>query len=539
VITRRPGKLIDASIVRDQSAAFAVGAEILGRIEAEGSGIGQPANAPAAITRAMSLAGVFDHGNTARARDGEDRIEIGRAAVQVDGKNDLRTRADVGFQKLGIEIGSGRVNVHEDRPGAAIGDGGGGGDERVRGGDDFVARLHAGGKKGEMQGTGAGVQSDTVLRLAEGCKFLFEPLDFFAKNERGVATDAVERGENFLTQGVVLRFEIEVRNFLQGARHTGSNSTAPSLDRQEMNVFGVARKQGRNEGAEPFSPGRVSCYRVRPMALAHSQLGEGEAELRGRTQAPSSATTNLMTLSVVMAAYNERPFVEEILRRIQATGLEKEIIIVEDHSTDGTREFLQELERRQQAGEVETDILNGGARLRLDKLRFLFQDKNRGKGAALRRGFAEASGDIVLVQDADLEYDPRDYPKLLEPILDGRAHVVYGSRFLGGPQRVHFFWHYVGNKFLTLLSDMLTNLKLTDIETCYKVFRREVLNKMILRSNRFGFEPEFTAKIAKGRWRIYEVPISYAGRSYEEGKKITWRDGVVTLFAILRYHIFD
>lgn len=275
------------------------------------------------------------------------------------------------------------------------------------------------------------------------------------------------------------------------------------------------------------------------MALAHSQLGEGEAELRDRSQVSSSATANLMTLSVVMAVYNERPFIEEILRRIQATGLEKEIIVVEDHSTDGTRELLQELERRQRAGESEVEILNGRARLRLDKLRFLFQDKNRGKGAALRRGFGEASGDILLIQDADLEYDPRDYPKLLEPILDGRAHVVYGSRFLGGPQRVHFFWHYVGNKFLTLLSDMLTNLKLTDIETCYKVFRREVLNEVMLRSDRFGFEPEFTAKIAKGRWRIYEVPISYAGRSYEEGKKITWRDGVVTLFAILRYRFFD
>jgi glycosyltransferase involved in cell wall biosynthesis len=275
------------------------------------------------------------------------------------------------------------------------------------------------------------------------------------------------------------------------------------------------------------------------MALAHSQLGEGEAELRDRGQMSSSASANLMTLSVVMAVYNERPFIEEILRRIQATGLEKEIIVVEDHSTDGTRELLQELERRQQAGESEADILNGRARLRLDKLRFLFQDKNRGKGAALRRGFGEASGDILLIQDADLEYDPRDYPKLLEPILDGRAHVVYGSRFLGGPQRVHLFWHYVGNKFLTLLSDMLTNLKLTDIETCYKVFRREVLSEMMLRSDRFGFEPEFTAKIAKGRWRIYEVPISYAGRSYEEGKKITWRDGVVTLFAILRYRFFD
>ncbi|MGH9701793.1 MAG: glycosyltransferase family 2 protein [Candidatus Acidiferrales bacterium] len=246
-----------------------------------------------------------------------------------------------------------------------------------------------------------------------------------------------------------------------------------------------------------------------------------------------------MTLSVVMAVYNERAFIEEILRRIQAVGLEEEIVVVEDGSKDGTRELLQELQRQQAAGLVEGEILGGRAKLRLDKIRFLFQEKNQGKGAALRKGFAEALGDILLVQDADLEYDPKDYSKLLEPILDGRADIVYGSRFLGGPQRVHFFWHYVGNKFLTLLSDMLTNLKLTDIETCYKVFRREVMEKINLRSDRFGFEPEITAKIAKGKWRIYEVPISYAGRSYEEGKKITWKDGVVTLIAILRFHFSD
>ena len=261
--------------------------------------------------------------------------------------------------------------------------------------------------------------------------------------------------------------------------------------------------------------------------------------MENRAQASLSPITSSMTLSVVVAVYNERAFIEEILRRIQAVGLEAETIVVEDGSTDGTRELLEDLHSRQQAGEREAAILDGRARIRLDRLRFIFQDKNCGKGAALRRGFAEAKGDILLVQDADLEYDPRDYPKLLEPIHDGRADVVYGSRFLGGPQRVHLFWHYVGNKFLTLLSDMLTNLNLTDIETCYKVFRREVLSGIQLRSDRFGFEPEFTAKVARGRWRIYEVPISYAGRSYEEGKKITWKDGVVTLFSILRYRFLN
>lgn len=246
-----------------------------------------------------------------------------------------------------------------------------------------------------------------------------------------------------------------------------------------------------------------------------------------------------MTVSVIIAAYNERNFIEEILRRVQAVGVAYEIVVVDDGSTDGTREWLTEMHRLQQAGETEAEILEGRAHLRLGEIRFLFQERNQGKGAALRRGFAEASGDILLVQDADLEYDPREYAKLIEPILDGRADVVYGSRFLGGPQRVHFFWHYVGNKFLTLLSDIVTNLTLSDMETCYKVFRKEVIRGMRLRSNRFGFEPEVTARVAKARWRIYEVPISYAGRSYEEGKKITWRDGVVTLYAILRYRFFD
>jgi glycosyltransferase involved in cell wall biosynthesis len=183
--------------------------------------------------------------------------------------------------------------------------------------------------------------------------------------------------------------------------------------------------------------------------------------------------------------------------------------------------------------------MDGADTIPLRDIRIFFQTKNQGKGAALRRGFAEVTGDIILVQDADLEYDPRDYGKLLEPILDGRADVVFGSRFLGGPQRVHYFWHYVANKSLTLLSDIFTNLKLTDMETCYKVFRREVLQGIQLKSDRFGFEPEITAKVAKGNWRIYEVPISYAGRTYEEGKKITWKDGVQALWCIIRYRFPD
>lgn len=251
------------------------------------------------------------------------------------------------------------------------------------------------------------------------------------------------------------------------------------------------------------------------------------------------ATTEKLRLSVVIPVFNERTFIEELLLRVQDSMLAEEIIVVDDGSTDGTRQLLRDLQERKSNGNPIAEIGEARAALQLDKVRFLFQETNRGKGAALRRGFAEATGDIYLVQDADLEYNPKDYPKLLEPIRDGRADVVYGSRFLGGPQRVHFFWHYVGNKFLTLLSDVITNLNLTDMETCYKVFRREVIEGMRLKSNRFGFEPEVTVKVAKGKWRIYEVPISYSGRSYEEGKKITWRDGVVTLFAILWYRMFD
>ena len=222
-------------------------------------------------------------------------------------------------------------------------------------------------------------------------------------------------------------------------------------------------------------------------------------------------------LSVVIPVYNERATIEELLKRVQAVALDKEIVIVDDGSTDGTRELL--------AGLAAAD----------GSVRVFLQPANRGKGAALRRGFAEARGAVVLIQDADLEYDPTDYPTLLEPIERGVADVVFGSRFLGGPHRVLFFWHSVGNWVLTTLSNMLTNVNLTDVWTCYKVFRAEVLRAITLKEDRFGFEAEVTAKVARGRWRIYEVPISYHGRTYAEGKKITWKDGVRGVWCTLRY----
>jgi glycosyltransferase involved in cell wall biosynthesis len=268
------------------------------------------------------------------------------------------------------------------------------------------------------------------------------------------------------------------------------------------------------------------------------RLNEEDTLLAQGPELVPTAAPEPMRLSVVIPVFNERSFVKEILMRVQASGLADEIVIVDDASTDGTGEFLRELQSLQASGQLET---GGGSRnsLRLDNILFVFQSRNQGKGSALRRGFEEATGDIFLVQDADLEYDPKDYPTLLAPILDGRADVVFGSRFLGGPQRVHFFWHYVGNRFLTLLSDMTTNLNVSDMETCYKVFRSEVIHGIRLRSNRFGFEPEVTAKVAKAGCRVFEVPISYAGRSYAEGKKITWRDGFVALYAILRFGLFD
>jgi len=233
---------------------------------------------------------------------------------------------------------------------------------------------------------------------------------------------------------------------------------------------------------------------------------------------PDSDSTDPL-LSVVIPVYNERDSIEEVLRRVKAAPFRKEIVVVDDASSDGTGEVLKGIED--------------------PEIRVFRHERNRGKGAALRTGFAETKGDIVLVQDADLEYDPADYPTLLQPILDGRADAVYGSRFLGGPHRVLLFWHWLGNAGLTLLSNVLTNLNLTDMETGYKVFRGEIVRKIEIKCNRFGVEPEMTAKLARMRARIYETPISYSGRDYSEGKKITWRDGLAALWHILRFRLFD
>lgn len=228
-----------------------------------------------------------------------------------------------------------------------------------------------------------------------------------------------------------------------------------------------------------------------------------------------------MKLSIIIPVFNEVSTLEELIRRVKAAPIDdKEIILVDDYSTDGTRDLIR------------------------DKLSDLvdqvhFQDRNYGKGFALKAGFALATGDIVLVQDADLEYDPNQYPMLIEPILQDRADVVYGSRFQGGgPHRVVYFWHSIGNRLLTLLSNMLTNINLTDMETCYKVFRREIIQSIDIQEPRFGVEPEITAKIARKQVRIYEIGISYYGRTYEEGKKIGWRDGVHAVWCILKYNLW-
>ena len=231
-----------------------------------------------------------------------------------------------------------------------------------------------------------------------------------------------------------------------------------------------------------------------------------------------------MKLSIIIPIYNEKATLLEIISRVEEADIgdiKKEIILIDDCSTDGSQEVLKKIE---------------------DKYKVFYHKKNKGKGAALRTGFKQATGDILIIQDADLEYNPNEYPQLLEQIIDGRADVVYGSRFTGVvPHRVLFYWHGLGNSFLTALSNMFTNLTLSDMETCYKVFRKQVIKDVLprLKSNRFGFEPEITARIAKRKYRIYEVGISYSGRTYKEGKKINWKDGVKAFFAIIYFNLFS
>jgi glycosyltransferase involved in cell wall biosynthesis len=224
-----------------------------------------------------------------------------------------------------------------------------------------------------------------------------------------------------------------------------------------------------------------------------------------------------MKISVVIPVYNEKSTIAELITRVKNVPLEKEIIIIDDYSNDGTRDVLKALSD--------------------SSVKILFHEKNQGKGAALRTGFSHVQGDVVIIQDADLEYNPDEYPHIVAPIKDGHADAVFGSRFLGGPHRVHLFWHYVGNTLLTTLSNMFTNINLTDMETCYKAFKASLLQQFTIESDRFGIEPELTAKLARLKCRIYEVPISYSGRDYTEGKKIGWKDGLAAIYWIIYYNL--
>ena len=277
-----------------------------------------------------------------------------------------------------------------------------------------------------------------------------------------------------------------------------------------------------SEPQPPVSPERCPCCGAEGAAPRAVQLrrwlGESAAWRLGIFETPAD-----LKLSVVVPVYNELATIEEIVRRIRAVPLHKEIVLVDDGSTDGTRDQLQAM-----AGQ--------------EDLRILFHERNRGKGAALRTGFAHATGQIVVIQDADLEYHPSQYPQLVQPIVEGMADVVYGSRFKSeGPHRVLYFWHYVANRLLTTLSNMFTDLNLTDMETCYKVFRREVIEEVLptLKQDRFGIEPELTAKVARRSYRIYETGISYSGRTYQEGKKIGLKDAFQALWCIVRYSRWD
>jgi glycosyltransferase involved in cell wall biosynthesis len=257
----------------------------------------------------------------------------------------------------------------------------------------------------------------------------------------------------------------------------------------------------------------------RRLEILHALLGEPACRQIGIYPIPEG-----FKLSVVIPVYNEERWIREIVRRVREVPIPKEVILVDDCSKDGTRKILDE--------EIS----------KLPDCRVIYHEVNQGKGAALRTGFKHATGNVVIVQDADLEYDPAEYPRLLQPIIEGKADVVFGSRFIGEHHRVLYYWHSVANKVLTTLSNVFTNLNLTDMETCYKVFRREVIQGINLKSNRFGFEPEVTAKVAKKKdppWRIYEIPISYSGRTYEEGKKIGMKDAFTALYCIVRYWLKD
>lgn len=274
-----------------------------------------------------------------------------------------------------------------------------------------------------------------------------------------------------------------------------------------------------DQQAIPFTPEWFSSLK--------STLGEAACRQLGFFVIPPE-----WTLSVVIPIYNELDHWKDLVARVRSVPIRKEIVLVDDFSRDGTRDQLQQFE--QELCTAPTDQWNA--------FQFVYHEKNRGKGAAVRTGFQSVRGDVVIVQDADLEYDPSEYPRLLGPIVDGKADVVFGSRFLGDqPHRVLYWWHYLGNKFLTTLSNCFTNLNLTDMETCYKLFKRDVIQQIAptLCQDRFGFEPEITAKVARRGFRVFEMSISYSGRTYEQGKKIGWRDGFKALYCIVRYGLWD
>ena len=271
--------------------------------------------------------------------------------------------------------------------------------------------------------------------------------------------------------------------------------------------------------AETIREGAIKCRFCGEFLVSQEQITEERNQ---------SVVSDDWLVSVVVPAYNEESSVKSLLEQVAGVALNKEIIVVDDFSSDGTRNILQHIEKNWK-----------NTYRHKNNLRIFYHEKNQGKGAAIRTGFEQVGGKIVIIQDADLEYDPQEYFRLIQPIVEGKADVVYGSRFIGEVHRVLNFWHYKGNKILTTLSNIFTDLKLTDMETCYKVFRTEVIRELKLKENRFGIEPEITAKVARMNCRIYEVPISYHGRDYTQGKKIGWKDGIRAIYSILKYNLFS